>query len=916
MKKDKDFHDFINEEINFILNKVFSNIEINEKINQERCDADIKFNTLNLDEIISQANNNNNIYSSFDNIILSNSFNNFNNDVNQDKKEPVKINDIEELLLNEEQITEIIYTYDKRYKDCFNEANIIKLIDYSTHMPYISDNETITHKYPFYACELLKCDAPYIYENFFNNKRVISYFFEFLNDSKNSNNCVLSGYFTKIFLSLLDKKSDEIINYIFKEENSYIIEQIIELCKHSSYCECIKNLLTLQSDKYDDKKLFIIKRLNQKIFREKEYTDKICFEIYSSLLEEGNIVFLNFFLKNFEKIYLNYKHKSFNLELFFYYIHLVRVIKECFTREKENNLDIYSNQINRKELNTYVINNKKIFLDFEISLIDSLTNILFIQNSVEDNTENKSYRRIIVSYLDILEYIVFTCSIKDNHQENNNGIINEKEEEYNYYINKIHDIFTNNILLKITSLIFKYPLFNMLQVSYINLFYSLSKINSPLLNNDIIINKLIENLINEYSGKDILLSFLVKTLSIIYLSLQKQNILINKKLKYAYECIVKNIMNIFESKLLFNEVKNDKKDNIIKGSENIISNKESIEIKKEQNNLFINDIVNNNINDNNTNNDNNIYNFKDIVNKGIYDYINIIRFCSSSKNLNSAENISEEIDLDDINDDDIEENDNIGNNKNFMLTSFDELDEDENKSDNESIGEIFKKTAETIKSIKLRNKLNNNNNDVKINENRKEKKEEMIEEIKENDIINEKRDDVEKKEKNIINGIINKKNDKYDNFFGKEINNNSPKKENEIENLKDKKKSINPINQLNDNPETSNKVNVKSIFDYSGNKDKKNKYLNSKEINVIPKIKMRLDIQEHSKYFYRDSHTLTRVGSNLNDKINNFRSNNIIKTKENKDTSLFNSLRKSSDSGANNKFCLTLLNNIKKNDNK
>ena len=69
-------------------------------------------------------------------------------------------------------------------------------------------------------------------------------------------------------------------------------------------------------------------------------------------------------------------------------------------------------------------------------------------------------------------------------------------------------------------------------------------------------------------------------------------------------------------------------------------------------------------------------------------------------------------------------------------------------------------------------------------------------------------------------------------------------------------------------------------------------------------------------YFYRDSHTLTRVGSNLNDKINNFRSNNIIKTKENKDTSLFNSLRKSSDSGANNKFCLTLLNNIKKNDNK
>ena len=106
----------INEEINYILNKVFIRIEENEKINEEKCDADIKFNTLNLDEIISQVNNsNNNIFPSFDNIILSSSLNNFNND-EQNKKEPIKINNIEELLLNEEQITEIIYTYDKRYR--------------------------------------------------------------------------------------------------------------------------------------------------------------------------------------------------------------------------------------------------------------------------------------------------------------------------------------------------------------------------------------------------------------------------------------------------------------------------------------------------------------------------------------------------------------------------------------------------------------------------------------------------------------------------------------------------------------------------------------------------------------------------------------------------------------------------------
>ena len=699
--KNKDVIDFIESLISSLFQDVFTSIEETERINQEKVDADIKFNTLNLDDIISQANNSINIFSSFD--ILSNSLLNF--EESQTKKEPIEIKNIEELLLNEEQITEIIYTYDKRYKECFNENNMIKLIDYSTHMAYISDDDIMTHKYPFYACELLRCDAPYIYEKFFDNEKIMSYFFDFLNDEKNRSNNVLSGYFAKIFLSLLDKRNDDIINFIFKEENLYI-EQIIELCEDSSYCECIKYLLTLQSDKHDEKKLFIFKKLNKKLFRKEEYTNKICFEIYSSLLEEGNLIFCNFFLRNFEKIFenydYNYKNKKINFELFGYYIHLVRVIKECFTREKENNVEIDLTQITRKELNNYVINNKKIFLDFEINLLDSTTSIIFIRNSTEDNIENITYRRIIVAYLDILDYIIFTISIKDN------------SDVFSFYINKIHDIFTNNILIKITNVIFKYPLFNMLQVSYINLFSTLSKINSPLLNNDIIINNCIEYLIHENTDKDILISFLVKVLDIIYKTLKEQNILLNRKLKFVYEFIIKNIMDIFDSKLIFNHIYGSAEKNI------------NNDIKK------IDEVDNNNINTNNNikinikNIDNNItynekenenktgYVFKEVVNKGIYDYINKIRFCNSSKNLTSVDNISEEIDLDDINDEDIDDNDkNINNNKinKFTLTSFDELDEEESNN-NDSINEIFKQTKEMIKTIKLRNKNKDNNKEI------------------------------------------------------------------------------------------------------------------------------------------------------------------------------------------------------------
>ena len=913
--KNNDVTEFISSIINSIIEKVFKSIDDFDNSNPEKADADIKFNTLNLDEIISQVNNSINIFSSFDNVLLSNSI--LNSEENETKKEPIKINTIEELLLNEEQITEIIYTYDKRYKDCFNENNMLKLIDYSTHMAYISDDDIMTHKYPFYACELLRCDAPYIYEKFFENEKIMSYFFEFLNDEKNRSNNVLSGYFTKIFLSLLDKKNDDIINYIFKEENLYI-EQIIELCEDSSYCECIKYLLTLQSDKHEEKKLFILKKLNKKLFRKEEYTNKICFEIYSSLLEEGNLIFCNFFLRNFEKIFenydFNYKNKKVNFELFGYYIHLVRIIKECFTREKENNVDIDSTQIIRKELNNYVIKNSKIFLDFEMVLLDSTTSIIFIRNSTEDNIENITYRRIIVAYLDILDYIIFTISIKEN------------KKEFNFYINKIHEIFTNNILIKITNVIFRYPLFNMLQVSYINLFYTLSKINSPLLNNDTIINTCVEYLIHENSEKDILISFLVKILDIIYKSLKDQNILVNKKLKFVYEFIIKNIIEIFESKLLFNQKYGTPDKNINKIDE--IDNNGNFNNK---NNNKDNNIIYNKENEHENKNG---YIFKDMVNKGIYDYINKIRFCNSSKNLTSVDNISEEIDLDDFNDDDIDENNNNNkNHKQFTLTTFDEID-DEDSNNNDSIGEIFKQTADLIKSIKLRNKINEENKN----------KEFFNKNILNNIVINPSKDkDKEKQTDNNIDDInnnINQKNKKsktMNKFKSKSkpnfsvnvdhinslpliINNNYNSHNNNInnnenENFNSKKIVINSLKESN--KDALDKININNFNNNKMNKIFENNIKNKDNninIKILPNIKKNLDENNHGRYFYYDMNNknkknIVKNNSNLNDKINNFRSNNIIKIKEKekKENSIFN-LKKSSDNSSNFKYCLTLIN--------
>ena len=148
-------------------------------------------------------------------------------------------------------------------------------------------------------------------------------------------------------------------------------------------------------------------------------------------------------------------------------------------------------------------------------------------------------------------------------------------------------------------------------------------------------------------------------------------------------------MDIFESKLIFNHIygsaeKNFDLNKIDEIDNNYKENNKDNNIKNVDNNITSNN------NEKTIDNKNNGYIFKEIVNKGIYDYINKIRFCNSSKNLTSVENISEEIDLDDINDDDLDDNNENNNNKGhkqFTLTTFDELDEeDEGNNNNDSIG--------------------------------------------------------------------------------------------------------------------------------------------------------------------------------------------------------------------------------------
>ena len=227
------------------------------------------------------------------------------------------------------------------------------------------------------------------------------------------------------------------------------------------------------------------------------------------------------------------------------------------------------------------------------------------------------------------------------------------------------------------------------------------------------------------------------------------------------------------------------------------------------------------------------------------------------------------------------------------MTSFDELDDEESSN---SIGEIFKQTSDMVKTIKLRNKQNENKN----NFNKK---------ILNNIVIEDKTHNKNKEDMN--NSLIIKKKNKTINKF------NSKSKSYVSLSIGNKNNSLPIIIGNNDtgnfNSEKSKKSNEnKNIFNYNKtNTDNHN-------IKVLPNIQIKIRDQKQGRYFYNHDLNINKkiAITNMNERINNFRSNNIIKIKENKENSLFSSLKRSSENSSNFKFCISLFNKDKKNFNK
>ena len=635
-----------------------------------------KFNNIKIGEIIEQklSSSNSEITNSSSSIRKNEQLNEITN--------PTSNLSIEEILENESLINEITYMHSPQHSIYFTSNNIIKLIDFSTHMPYMTDDDVITHQFPFNACELLKSDTDYIYNKFFQENfddinidlsvsiskkyKVLIHFLDFLDNPNNNSNELLCGYFSKIFISLFEKKSLIIINILFEDD---YISQMIDLCINLSICDCVKTILIMENESQDiiNKKIIILKKLFGKIYNI-EYSDNICSGILNCLIyDDINELFISLLLKNFEVIRDNIKIKGINKYIFEFLNYLTQTITDCFNKKNENPNTIYGKK--RIELDNFVIEHYETYLNYLNDICENL--ISNIDDIMKEKLEKKVLNNLMLNSIDILTSYINCISFVENNT---------------VYVTNINSIIKENIILYMAQYIFSNPLYTLYHNSFILFIESLTRINSQIILNEKFLLIFQDYLISEYEHSPSFLGHVVKIMDIIFQS-NRISEKLPKEFKLLCEYIVKPIINIFEQKLCYEEEqKLNNSDGDIDRKLNIVSSPESY--------LSINSL-------------------KEIVLRGLSDYNKEL---FKHKLVKSTESIGEEIDLD-LDDEDSENNNlNVGN---INLNDLNYSDDEQNELD-DSIGEIIKSTQKEIENIKRK----------------KEKKEiKEIEEIKENKAI-------------------------------------------------------------------------------------------------------------------------------------------------------------------------------------
>ncbi|KAG2304002.1 hypothetical protein Bca52824_032653 [Brassica carinata] len=155
-----------------------------------------------------------------------------------------------EELLDEDEIIQECKALNGRLLNFLRErVQVEQLIRYIIEEPLEDVEQKRTFKFPFIACEIFTCEIEMILKTLVEDEELMLLLFSFL-EAKETHNSLLAGYFSKVVICLLVRKTIPFMQFI--KDHQEILKQLVELIGITSIMEVLKRLIGTDEHLYSN----------------------------------------------------------------------------------------------------------------------------------------------------------------------------------------------------------------------------------------------------------------------------------------------------------------------------------------------------------------------------------------------------------------------------------------------------------------------------------------------------------------------------------------------------------------------------------------------------------------------------------------------------------------------------------------
>ncbi|KAK4257630.1 hypothetical protein QN277_007193 [Acacia crassicarpa] len=147
---------------------------------------------------------------------------------------------LEELLDEEEIIQECKALNSRLINVLRDRAQVEQLLRYIIEEPPENAESKRTFKFPFIACEVFTCEIDVILKTLVEEEELMNLLFSFLEPDR-SHGSLLAGYFSKVVVCLMIRKTVPLMNYVQAHQN--VFGQLVDLIGITSIMEVLVRLV-------------------------------------------------------------------------------------------------------------------------------------------------------------------------------------------------------------------------------------------------------------------------------------------------------------------------------------------------------------------------------------------------------------------------------------------------------------------------------------------------------------------------------------------------------------------------------------------------------------------------------------------------------------------------------------------------